>query len=243
MAQSGIKFLIIDSKDRTAQSTSSTDCSFIFQPGLTCKEVEVLSLVMPMTQYNINATNNSIYFNDGSIKNFLITPGNYSVTDLITTLQATFNSFSPNGFVVSYSDVSMKLTITSTLPFSLLFGSYTTNSSAYILGFADDNTVASTSHSSDFAIDLSLPLYIYCTVDEFSTNIKSTNNFDNATFVFPNKVNSSDILLFSKQTDYEQRSKVTEVNMQALRVRWTIQGNTTLDINNNDWSLILGLHY
>lgn len=244
MAQSGIKILILDSKDRTEMSTSSTDCNFIIQPGLTCKEVEVLSLVMPMTQYNINATNNSIYFFDVSQKNFSIPPGNYSITDLLTTLKSLFNSTSPYGFTVTYSDISMKITITASLSsFQMSFGSYTTNSSAYILGFSDDNTTLALSHTSDFSIDLSLPLYIYCSIDEFSTNIKSTNNFDNATFVFPNKVNSSDILLFSKQTDYEQRSKVTEVNMQALRVRWTIHGNSTLDINNNDWSLILGLHY
>lgn len=243
MAQSGIKFLIIDSKDRTETSTSSTDCSFIFQPPLTCKEVEVLSLVMPMTQYNINSTNNRVNFSDGAQKNFIIPSGNYSVSDLVDSLVTLFNSVSAIGFTVTYSNVSMKLTITASANFSLLFGTYTTSSSAYILGFADDNTTSALSHVSDFCIDLSLPLYIYCTVDEFSTNIKSTNNFDNATFVFANKVNSSDVLLFSKQTDYEQRSKVTEVNMQSLRVRWTIHGNSILDINNNDWSIILGLHY
>src|SRR5690348_10531980 len=111
------------------------------------------------------------------------------------------------------------------------------------MGLNNVDTTPTLSLQSPNALDLSLPLYIYCAVDEFSTNVKSSNNFDNASFVFENKVNGADVLVFTSSSDYAQPVKVTESSMNNLHIRFTTHNNVLLNINNNDWIMILKLYY
>lgn len=236
----GIKLFLIDSKDRLSHSASTTDCIFQFN-AFGATNAEVVSFQMPMTQYNINATNNNVYFNDGSNRNFTITIGNYSVYDFIDELETKFNSVSAN-YTVTYSDISMKIAITGLVPFQLLFGTNTIATSAYIMGFNNVNQSLALSQSSDNCINLSLPLYICCNISEFNTNIKATND-TSSTFVFPNKVNCGDILSYSEMTDFKQCTTISEGSIQSLRIRFTIPGNYPLNANNADWMMVLRLHY
>lgn len=236
----GIKLFVVNSKDRLPQSASSSDCVFQFN-AFNATSADVVSLQMPQTQYNINSTNNKVYFNDGVNCNFTIPTGNYSVYDFITALQTGFNTVSAN-YIVTYSDVSMKITITGLIPFQLLFGTNTTNTGAYIMGFNNIDNVLALSQTSNNCIDLSLPLYICCDISEFETNVKSTND-SSSTFVFVNKGNCGDILVYTEMSDYKQCTSITESNIQNLHIRWTIPGNYPLDINNADWMMVLRLHY
>ena len=198
-----IKFLVIDSKNRLSHSPSSTNAFFQFAP-INATSVEVVYLQLPMTSYNINSTNNIVYFFDTVLRNFAITIGNYDVYTFIAELQSKFNSVS-SGYTVTYSDVSMKLTIRNTINFQLLFGTYTTNSSAYIMGFNNTNTSLALSQLSNNCINLSLPLYICCDITELGISCKTTDNTCTV-FVFPNKVNIGDILSYSENTDYKMCS-------------------------------------
>lgn len=236
----GIRLFTINSKDRLSHSTSTTDCIFQFN-AFNATSADVVSFQMPMTQYNINSTNNRVYFNDGVNRNFTLTSGNYSIYDFLTELETRFNSVSAN-YVVSYSDVSMKITITGLIPFRLLFATNTTNTSAYIMGFNNTDGVLALSQTSNNCIDLSLPLYICCEITEFNSNAKSTND-SSSTFVFSNKVNCGDVLTYCEKTDYKQCAPITESNIQNLHMKFTIPGNYPLDINNADWMMILRLHY
>lgn len=237
----GTRILVLNSKDRLANSVSSTNCIFQFSASA-CTKVEPISLQMPMSSYNINSTNNYVYFFDTVARNFVITPGNYSVYDLIIALQTGFNSVSAN-YTVTYSDISMKITITGLINFRMMFATNTTASSAYILGFSAIDTALALSQRSNNCIDLSLPLYFNCSIREFNDNVKSTSDVDNCTFVFPNRVNGADLMVYSELTDYRQCSIVNEVNVQSLNVKFTVNNNIPLDINNNDWVMLLRLHY
>ena len=244
MSQSGINYLVIDSLDRTKTSASSTDCKFNIYPGLIgCHGVELLSLVIPMTQYNINSTNNIVYFNDGANKSVALAIGNYTSTTFPPMLQSALNSVSGIGFTVTYSDTLMMLTITAGSNWNYTFGTNTTNSANYILGANPVDTSPVTSITGPNAINLSLPLYFYVSVNEFQTNVKSSNNIDNGSFVFVNPVNSGDVLTFAENTDYKQRANVTESNIQTLTMRFINHNNQTLDINNANWSMILRMIY
>jgi hypothetical protein len=236
----GIKYLIIDSKDRLAHSTSTSDCFFRFNAyGATA--CEVVSFQCPMTQYNINSTNNRVFFNDGVNRDFTIATGNYSSYDFLTELENQFNNVS-SGYTVTYSDISMKITITNVVVFSLLFGTNTTNTSAYILGFNNVDTPFLPSHISNNCINFSLPLYMCCIIDQFSTSVKATDDTP-CTFVFMNNVNCGDILCYNEATDYKQCANIYESNIQSLHVRFTVPGGETLDINNADWMMLLRLCY
>lgn len=237
----GIKLFIINSKDRLPQSISSTNAVFQFN-AFNATSVEVVSLQMPATMYNITSINNIVYFNDGVVRNFAIPVGNYSVYDFIVALQTGFNSVSAN-YVVTYSNVSMKINITGLLAFRLLFGTYNVNSASYIMGFnAVDSGTALISQTSNNCIDLSLPLYICCDIPEFNTNTKSTND-SSSSFVFPNAVNGGDIISYSEMSDYKQCSVISLNFIQNIHVRFTIPGNYDLDINNSDWIMVVRLHY
>ena len=236
----GIKLFSINSKDRLAHSRSSTDAIFQFN-AYNATSVEVISFQMPMCQYNIDSTNNNVFFNDGSNRTFTITPGNYSIYDLLPELQSKFNTVSAN-YTVTYSDVSMRITITGLLPFRFLFATNLTNTSAYILGFNNTDGVLALSQTSDNSIDLSLPLFVCCDVTQFDTNVKSTDD-TSSTFIFPNKVNGGDILSFSEMTDFKQCSRVIEPNIQNLCIRFSFPGNRNFSINNVDWMMALRLHY
>lgn len=236
-----VKLFVINSKDRLSYSASTSECEFNFN-AMNAKSCEVVSFLMPMTQYNINSTNNRIYFNDGVLRNVTLTTGNYSVYDFIAEIETQLNSVSV-GYTVTYSDVSMKLTVTNaSLSFQLLFATYSTNSSAYIMGFNTTDTVSALSHTSNSCIDLSLPLFICCEIPEFSRGIETTNG-SVSTFIFPNKVNCGDILIYNENTDFKQCTKIFDSDIQHLKVRFKTPRGDILDINGNDWVMVLRICY
>jgi hypothetical protein len=236
------KLFVINSKDRLSHSSSSTDCVFQFN-AKGAKSCTPVFLTMPLSQYNINSTNNSIHFQtDSNVYDVTLIPGNYDVYDFIHELESALNEALP-GFIVEYSNISMKLTIThDTTQFRFAFGTYTTNSSAYIMGFNPVDGELEYSHSSDNAIDLSLPLFICCNILEFSKDVETTNGTC-STFVFPSKGNGSDILLYSPSTDYHQCACIYENNIQSIRVRFTHPNGEQFENNNNDWIMVLKLCY
>lgn len=235
------KMFILNSKDRLPNSVSSTDCVFQFN-AMAAKSCTPVSFAMPLTQYNINSSNYLVYFNDGTTTYPIsLTYGNYSVYDFIIELEAKLNA-ALAGFTVTYSDISMKLTIANLTPFRFMFATYSTNSTAYLMGFnATDGTLA-VSQTSDNCIDLSLPLYVCCNILEFSKRVESSNA-SLCTFVFPSKANGGDLLLYSEMSDFRQCAQIYEDYIQSIRVRFTYPNGEPLSNNNNDWVMILRLCY
>lgn len=243
MCAQRIPFLLLDSRDRTATSASSTDCVFQLNPGINgCTSVELLSLSFPNTQYNLNSLNNIIYFNDGAPKVATIPPGNYDITAFLLAIKTAMEAVSGLTYTATYDFVSMKITVTATAPFSFSFAT-TLNSAANIMGFNNVNTGASLSITAPNITNLSLPLYFYVQVDEFSTNVKSSNNFDNGSFTIINNTNVSDIITFADQSYYRQKVKVTENNIQTLNVVFKNHNNVIMDLNGADWAMLLKMNY
>lgn len=237
----GTKLFVINSKDRLAHSVSTSDCRFCFK-ALGAKSAEVVSFQVPSTQYNVKSTNNTVYFNDGSDHNFALTPGNYDVYDFIAELQTQFNTVSTD-YLVTYSNVSMKITIANpTLNFSLLFGTNTTNSMSGLLGFDNVDSASVLAHTGNNCINLSLPLYLCCFIDEFDNSVNATDD-TTSTFVFPNYVNGGDIALFNENTAYKMCSRIFENNIQSLHIRFTYVGGEELNLNGGDWVMVLRLCY
>lgn len=238
-----INYLVLDSKDRTNHSESTTDCSFHIQPTISgCHQAKLVSLVCPNTQYNINSTNNHIYFNDGSDKVGVITPGNYDITSFLIVVKSTMESVSSLTFTVAYDDTTMKITIIGSANWNFTFFNRV-NSSVSILGFDEIDYPVGLSVTGDYVIDLSLPLYFYILVDEFGTNVKSGNPFDNGSFVITNNTNVSDIITFTENTFFRQVFNITESNMQTVHVNFRDHNNRVMDLNGSDWVMIFRLHY
>ena len=81
----GNQDIIIRSRDRKNGTTSSfivnlTNC---LNPG---DFMEVTDIAIPNLWYNIDSYNNTIVFNDGSLRTAVVIPGYYSNASLLTAL-------------------------------------------------------------------------------------------------------------------------------------------------------------
>lgn len=240
------KFLLLDSRDNNNYGATSSDCMFHLGNGQDFNEVnsvELLSFNCPLTMYNVNSSNNTIYFNDGSARSVVLPPSNYDVYALIAAIKVAMESVSALTFTVTYSDQTLKITVTGSLAFSFTFGTNTSYSASKIIGFNNANTSSSVTQTGNNAINLSIPLYIMIKVDGFSSSIKSSNPYDNATFVVSTVGNNSDILTWTPGSFYQQRVLSFNDNVSDLRVVLRDYNNTQIDLNGGHWSMLLRLIY
>ncbi len=114
-------FLILDSRDRIRGT--SNDCDFNFKYGgiVGTKSVELLNFSMPMTFYNVNSTNNVIYFNDSSDRVVAIPAGNYDMNRFLAIIKLVMESVSTVTFTVTYDETTMKILVNGDSPFSFTF--------------------------------------------------------------------------------------------------------------------------
>ena len=106
-------------------------------PSGTIGYVSLSELTIPNTMYNINTSNNKLVLLDSSMvgKTLTVTPGNYTVTSLMTELNEQLN---PNGdpdpdVLISYNDTTSKCTFTH--PNSLFLIIMPTSTMNTVLGF------------------------------------------------------------------------------------------------------------
>lgn len=236
------KYLLLDSRDRLVTSPSTSDCTFQLTPALnSCKQVDLVSFAMPNTQYNVNSTNNKIYFNDGANKECFLTIGNTDLSTLLTEIKTAMEGVSGLIFTVTYT-LQEKIQITATGNFFMRF-SVLANSASAILGFNNVNTTLSPFQLAPNVVNLSLPLYVYIIVDEFSSTTKSTNNFDNASFTVFNNVNGGDVLTFTENSFYPQTASITDTNIQTIHIQLQTYNNTIIDLNGSNWAMLLRIQY
>lgn len=242
MATKHIKQILIDSRDRQ-YDTETGDCTFHLPIGLDgVKSIDLLAANIPMTMYNVNSSNNIVYFNDGVNQAVAIPVGNYDIFDLVTQLESSMNAVSGITFTVEYSLVTMKLTITGSAPFYYTF-SNTTLSMASVLGFNNVNTASNTIQTADNVVNLSVPIYLKLVISELGSTTKSTNSYDNATFVVFTNVNNSEVQSYNNMSNYRQRVKVLNDNIQTISVKITDHNNRIVNLNGSHWSIMLGLNY
>ena len=125
---------------------------------------ELLSFSMPLTSYNVDSTNNQIYFNVGGTDyTTSITVGSYNVCTLTPELKRVMDLVSGESFDIWYDSALFRLvfTISTAADFSFTWGTNTPNTAAEILGFLNSNTSVAQTITSTNAINLSLPLYFY----------------------------------------------------------------------------------
>ena len=239
------RFLLLDSRDNKQYDGQSSDCIFHLQNsdlnGI--NTVELLNFSCPLTMYNVNSTNNTLYFNDGLVDRIVtLPPSNYDVYSLIAAVDLAMNSVSAVVFVTSYTNELMKITVTGLSTFSFTFGTNTLNSAAKILGFRNENTVSALAHQGNNVINLSIPLYILIKVDGFSSALKASNPFDKSTFVVSTVGNNSDILTWTAGSFYKQKVKCFNNNVTNLHVTLRDYYNQSIDLNGSHYSMLLKLN-
>lgn len=96
--------LLLDSRDRiNPLVTESNNCTLRIDPAVGgFNKVELLSFNVPNIQFNVDSTNNLIYFDDGAPLTATLTPGAYNYISLPVEvkaqLQAKHRNFSRDFF-------------------------------------------------------------------------------------------------------------------------------------------------
>lgn len=242
------KLLRLDSRDQQKLPFYKThDCTFNLSDGglYRVKEIELLSFSCPMTAYNINTNNNMLYIKDnvGASQSIAIPPSNYDINSLVAILKQSLESITSLTFTVSFSDTTMKLKISATDSFRLMFGTSKINSIANILGFYEIDTVASDEIEAPSVLNLSVPLYINIMISDCENSIKSSNCYDLASFSCDTIGNNSDVLTWTQNCYNEQIVKCYKDNIQSFNVSLRTYDNKFYDINNSNWTMLLKLHY
>ena len=237
-------FLSINSRDRLASSNSSNDFQIKLPHDLTdVKTVELVSCVMPNSVYKIRAgVNDKLDFNDGANKTITITPGAYSITSLCSYLLTQLNSSSSGFTACSYDTITMKVTISRSSNFNLLFASGTNASTSVRkeIGFSAADLSAATTYTGANVIQLYNPIGCYVCVNEFSLPHRtSAGTF--YTFHIPMTVNTDGLIVVEKNSMYEQRIPLYNNNssISTLTFRLKMNDGTDFALNNTDFELVL----
>lgn len=244
MAQSHVKYLLIDSADRS--SGTSTDFKVQINPPINgINKIELFSISMPNTAYNINESNNFIYFTEDIDIAQELFPGNYNINTLLEAIGSRMTTASnvESTYVATYNPTTMKITVTSGGNWKFNFGNQITNSIASILGYANVTPGSLSDHwEAENVVQLHKPLVYFIDIAQLPVSCKSTNT-DFATFAITSTTVGSQIEYFHQNERYPIIETYNHQNVYELSIKVKSRGNRIVDLNGAEWSLQLRLHY
>lgn len=239
--------LVLDSRDRiNKQITESNSCTLRIEPAIGgFDKIELLSFSVPNIQYNIDNSNNKVYFTDGVTDwTATLTSAAYNYITLPIALKDVMDTISGLTFTVTYDESTFKITIAvSSGTFGFTFGTNTTDSAAAVLGFFEADTALAASHTSDNSLNLSLPPYFYIYSPELGRHVSSSGRDDFGTWIVPNPGNSGDIVNFTMFSQYQLLESFQHTSLSSVSFMLKNRGGELLDVRGTDWVIILKLHY
>lgn len=241
--------LIINSENRTnRQLTSSTDftieiANVVSQPYLL---YSLKSATIPKTFYNIEQPRNTFTIIDSVGQNTVTIPrGNYTMTNLLAELQTQLNALGVDTYTTSFSDITGKITITSSFanfainPTLATLGGLVLDQLGFNLG-TQYNAVAGVIEAPNVA-DISGIKNIYIVIDEFTQYLRSTTGtFQN----FKVQMNGQfgDIIYWTDESGYHQYFDIAKANKSAIKtlhIKLVDQYNQIINLNGREWQFIL----
>lgn len=233
-------YLIIDSRNRTSESASSSDFKINLNRPISGETVRLKEILIPNVIYNIRAgINDRVVFRRSSTNySVQITPGKWSVTTLLNMIQTGMNSADANTYVCSYDATTMKVTIGGASAFIL---NWTISSSSMYreLGFTNTDTTSGTSQTSVGIVQLYRPQKFIIRIEEMGysgvTDAGVPYSF-NGTL----NVAAGDIQDFTEASWFDQKVKtVLNAMPNQLTIKLQYIDGQNLDLNNGDWILVL----
>lgn len=234
---------VINSRNRTTASASSSDFEIQALQGITGKQFRLVEVDMPNTFYNIRAgVNNSFQLvRAGTPYNLQITPGFYDINGLLSAIQSAFDLWIPGELLCTYnSETGITRIITSSATnFEINFGTYSSTTMWYELGFLPQNYTGDNEYFSTYPPRLSEPMRAYISIEALGSNVM-TDRGVRATYVATIDVNSTEIVVQTEADSYEQ---IVELSQPQYVSNWRVRlfdGNgSLLDLNGADWQMVL----
>lgn len=244
---------VVRSEDRV----SGTSSAFKFNAGgdyrlaqMAVKHIDLLEVVIPNTIYNIRSgVNNTFTVTHGGSFTVTLTPGIYTIDDLLTEVAARLlvadNTLS---WTATYSAKTKKVSISnvSLTDFTLTF---LTTSPDEELGFPLTNN-ASTIFSSASGVltatnvfNVGRPYDLHINIQEFGQTARCTKTYNNATFVCTFSVNGGTILDWTARDHYDQHCRFTPPrNIYELNVTLKLGNGEIADLNGEEWAMYFRVH-
>lgn len=242
-----IRELVINSKDRTSGTPTEFKIAIPAIEGL--KRFSLQYVNLPNTLFNIDDTNNAIYYSRGGARGTTIAPGAYSITDLLAELGDAMTLADGLGvYTVSYDPILMAITIECTLAFTLDL-SITTNTIWYVLGWEVPlipgvNTTSALSHTAPYSVRLDFPSELFLTINELGEANVASNSGTRGNFLVPLSVISQFNEIYTKYTRFDAERTYTYGNtLTQFSVKLTKANGDLVDMNGADWSFCLALSY
>lgn len=179
-------YIKIDSALRTNPLTTlPSDCTILSKDGLRAGRYQLKSCFLPITYYNVGATNNVIYFTDTTGAHVAtITTGQYTLATVLPAIVTAINAVGNGTATVTVNSLTSRITIAYTELFSLTFGTNTANSAATMMGFANSNTASATSQTGTMIANMSTLKSYNFQISDCSPGVHTMNG-NSYTFVIP----------------------------------------------------------
>jgi len=250
------KIVVIDSKDKNSGSTS--DFKFSLSTSINdVKKIRLVSCSIPNTSYNVRTgVNDQISITEltGTLTfSATINPGSYSISDLLLEIADCLTAQSAlTGNTWIYT-----LTINSTLvqnnkvvisaggvnSFTLNFGTGV-NQINKLIGFSSVDLLTDTSHTSDLVANCLYPRIIYLDIDEFPSNTYTKNSSHTFSLICNGVSSNGEYIEFNENTQFNQICFDSSISktINNISVKLRDENERILDLNGNDWILILQLN-
>ena len=192
--------------------------------------VSLVNAQVPISYYNINATNNQFYIS-GILYSFPI--GNYNVDSFMKTWMTLFV-----GWTLTYNNITNKLTFHYTNDFTI---SDSGKSLFPIIGFTQGKTYNSFNSSllSDNVCNFFGVTRLHVKSNTFSLkNVDSRNKGRNRTLgVIPVNGASSSMILYNNFTNFTTPFKNREISVLNIEIQ--DDAKNYIDFQNQDWTMTL----
>ena len=206
----------------------------IIRPDGYFMKLKVTSLTLPLSNYLVDSTNNSLIVNGTT---YTVPQGNYNTSSLTTALNTLLSGVS----TVSFSSTTNKFTFTSSPSITISSSS----SMLSVLGLSSNTSVTGTSITSDLVCDLSgNSNIVYIDIPNVNTfNISSSSGRRTSivkSIIVP--VNQGAVLFYENMNDTHCYLQENMVNFLHIRLLGEDM-STLLKLNGVHWNMTLSITY
>jgi hypothetical protein len=248
--------VIVDSKDRNYTNYPNPNY-YIVDLDQTYKDVvsiELISSIVPKSQYIINSNNNTIYFNEGgSDLTATITEGNYTISTLLAALKSSMDTVGGLTYTLTNDTLTNKITISATGTFSLLFDGgeenyldgtrtvYKENSIGPIIGFPRSDLSGASTYTAPNQYNLNGENYVLLEIKDLENlNSSIAKNTINKNFCKINlDVDNNSNKFFTNKVDYICKKYFKEVlpKLSQFNIKFYNYNGSLYDFNGLEHSL------
>ena len=236
--------LVVHSADR--QTGNATDFRVVIPTFSKTGAVALLSASIPNTLYNVYDTCDTIYWNRSAVNySAVLSHGAYGITDLVSELGSLMTTTDAGGgYSISYSPVTMKLTVTSTDATFYLRLSVQTNSMWEILGWTSTtNTAPALTQTGDSVVRLDFPPYLCIDIGLPGQDVVNTA-WVRANYIVPMQNISQYVEVYHRNSTFDQLQCYSlGAGINTLNVKLTRPDGQIADLNGAEFSFVIGIEH